>query len=209
VPETPAPAAFPASPAPPPPQRTSRVGLTIGISLGVLLLGMLSFILYRFSGDGGLAGVTTTSPAPTTTTSALPSAQVGDCVKLAGVSISVEYEKVSCEGNLHNYTVSKVLGSQSERCGEDRDAYTKYRGHSGRKSVNLCLIPVFVEGQCYDFSLSGLSAEIRTVACGSFQAVQAKVLADTVDKGACGPSPALAIAYPEIKTTYCFTHTYK
>jgi hypothetical protein len=32
-----------------------------------------------------------------------------------------------------------------------------------------------------------------------------KVLANTVDKAACGGDPKLALAYPEIKTTYCLS----
>ncbi|MGI5506594.1 hypothetical protein [Lentzea sp. CA-135723] len=41
--------------------------------------------------------------------------------------------------------------------------------------------------------------------------VQAKVLADTVDKAACGTDERLAaaLAHPELKTTYCLTHTFK
>jgi hypothetical protein len=35
--------------------------------------------------------------------------------------------------------------------------------------------------------------------------LKVKVLTDTVDKAACGSDPKLALAYPEIKTTYCFS----
>jgi hypothetical protein len=176
--------------------------------LGVLLLGMMSFVLYWFSKDGGLnTAATSTTPSPTVTTSALPQAKVGDCAKVSGASFNIKYEPVPCDGG-HNYTVSKVLGSQSEKCGEDRDSYTKYHGYSGRKSVNLCLIPVFADGQCYNFTAASLNAEFQTAPCGGLQVVKVKVLTDTVDKAACGESPALALAYPEIKTTYCFTDTY-
>lgn len=191
-----------------PPKPASRVGLVIASVLGVLLLGMMSFVLFWFSRDGGLSTATSTTPSPTVTTSALPAAKVGDCAKVSGASFNIKYEPVSCEGGLHNYTVSKVLGSQSEKCGEDRESYTKYHGYSGRKSVNLCLIPVFADGQCYNFTAASLNAEFQTAPCGGLQVVKVKVLTDTADKAACGESPALALAYPEIKTTYCFTDTY-
>ncbi|MCP2242837.1 LppU/SCO3897 family protein [Lentzea aerocolonigenes] len=208
------PAGWPAPPTQPPvapsvPSKpASRVGLVIASVLGVLLLGMMSFVLYWFSKDGGLDTATSTTPSPTVTTSALPQAKVGDCAKVSGASFNIKYEPVPCEGGLHNYTVSKVLGSQSEKCGEDRDSYTKYHGYSGRKSVNLCLIPVFTDGQCYSFTTASFDAEFQTAPCGGLQVVKVKVLTDTVDKAACGESPALALAYPEIKTTYCFTDTY-
>jgi hypothetical protein len=200
----------PAPPVAPPvsSKPVSRVGLVIASVLGVLLLGMMSFVFYWVSKDGGLSTALSTTPSPTVTTSALPAAKVGDCAKVSGASFNIKYEPVSCEGGLHNYTVSKVLGSQSEKCGEDRDSYTKYQGYSGRKSVNLCLIPVFVDGQCYNFTTASFDAEFQTAPCGGLQVAKVKVLKDTADKAACGESPALALAYPEIKTTYCFTDTY-
>ncbi|KJK42015.1 hypothetical protein UK23_39220 [Lentzea aerocolonigenes] len=202
---------YPAYSTPPaaPEPRTSSAGVVIATGFGVLVLVMLCIAFYSMSKyDSDPVAVSTTSSSPTTTTPAKPFAEVGDCVKLTGTSIDLKYDKVSCEGGLHNYTVGKVLGGQSEKCGEDPAAYTKYKGHSGYKSVALCMIPVFVDGQCYDFSLSGLYAEIKTVECGAFQSAKAKVLANTVDKAACGESPALAVAYPEIRTTYCFTQAF-
>jgi hypothetical protein len=201
-----APPAHPPYPAP----RTSRASLIVIGSL-VLLAGLLAAAYQWVSPkhDVSVAIATTTVAPPTTTTPPKPIAEVGDCVKLTGTSLSPTYQKVSCEGGLHNYVVSKVPATDSEKCGEDADGYTRYtsyQGVAGRQSV--CLVPVFVEGQCYDFTLSSLQAETKTAECGGFQAVRAKVLTNTVDKAACGESPALALAYPEIKTTYCFTHTF-
>ncbi|SDP89365.1 LppU/SCO3897 family protein [Lentzea jiangxiensis] len=119
----------------------------------------------------------------------------------------MKYEQVPCGEEPHNYTVSKVLGSQSEKCGEDPGAYMQYHGCSGRKSVNICLIPAFVDGQCYRFTTFSLTGEFETPPCGGLEVVRVKVFTNTTDKTACGPSPALALAYPDIKTTYCFTRT--
>ncbi|MGW4212578.1 LppU/SCO3897 family protein [Lentzea sp. NPDC004789] len=178
-----------------PPSRTSRVVLTIAAVLGVLVLGTgASVMFHAFVKHGGLQVADTTTPY----------GKAGDCVKLTGVSAYPKYEKVSCDAGVHNYTVGKVLGSKSEKCGEDHSAYTKF----STDDIRLCLIPVFVEGQCYDFSFVAVDPELKPKECGKYAAVRAKVLANTVDKAACGESPALALAYPEIKTTYCFTDTY-
>ncbi|MGI5506595.1 LppU/SCO3897 family protein [Lentzea sp. CA-135723] len=176
--------------------------------MGLLLVVALATAF--FIAIGRNVPIATTTPTmtyavPTTNPTPLPApAQVGDCVKLTGISIKVDYEKVPCDSGQHNYTVSKVLGGQSEKCGDDPDAYTKYSGWNGRKSSNVCLIPVFADGLCYDFTASGLTAEIKPIEC-SFLVVRVKVLQNTADKAACGPDPALALAYPEIRTTYCFT----
>ncbi|GLY50943.1 hypothetical protein Lesp01_45990 [Lentzea sp. NBRC 102530] len=203
----------PASPygSPPvPPQRTSNAPLVVGLVLGFLLLLTLGAVFFAVV-DRNVEIATptrTTAPrtyaVPTTNPTPLPpAAQVGDCVKLSGPSFNPVYEKQPCESGLHNYTVSKVPGA-GEKCGDDPDAYVKYRGWDGRKSSNVCLIPVFVDGQCYDLTLASLDAEFKKADC-SFLVVRAKVLPNTVDKAACGPNPALALAYPEIKTTYCFS----
>ncbi|WP_394617486.1 hypothetical protein JNUCC0626_49240 [Lentzea sp. JNUCC 0626] len=201
----------PYSAPPVPPQRTSNAPLIVGLVVGSLLLLTLASVFYAVvSRNVYIATPTrTTDPmtyaVPTTNPTPLPPpAQIGDCVKLSGPSFNLDYEKLACDAGMHNYTVSKVLSTRSEKCGEDPDAYVKYEGWDGRKSSHLCMIPVFVDGQCYNFDTASLNAEFLTSEC-SFLVVRAKVLPNTVDKAACGPNPALALAYPEIKTTYCFT----
>jgi hypothetical protein len=161
--------------------------------LGVLFLVMGSFVFYVFVKHGDLQFADTT-----------PYGKAGDCAKVTGVSAYPKYEKVSCDAGVHNYTVGKVLRSKGEKCGEDPSAYTKF----SKDDVRLCLIPVFVDGLCYDLSFIAVDPELKPKECGKYAALRAKVLANTVDKAACGESPALALAYPEIKTTYCFTDTY-
>ncbi|MCG8922768.1 hypothetical protein [Lentzea sp. CC55] len=200
---------YPAAALPPhgtPPKQSSRVGLVIASVLGFLLIATVSTAVYLLPNGGGSAsGSNVNSSPPVISTSVLPSATAGDCVKLTGASFNVKYEQVPCGTGTHNYTVSKVLGSQSEKCGEDPGSYMKYHGHSGRKSVNICLIPAFVDGRCYRFTTFSLSGEFETPPCGGLEVVRVKVLTNTADKTACGPSPALA--YPDIKTTYCFSRT--
>src|SRR5690349_2175432 len=137
-----------------PPQRTSRVGLVIVTCLGVLLLGLLSAVFFL------LPDTRSSSPA------------VGDCVKLTGVETNLKYEKVSCDGKLHNYVVSKVLGVLDAKCGDDPDAYTTYTGYDNEQ---LCLITVFSDGECYDFALASLTAENKAVDCGARGAIKVRV----------------------------------
>lgn len=126
---------------------------------------------------------------------------------LGGGSFNPKFEKTACAENKHNYVVTKVPATSTEECGETKDGYVKYTKGS---SVNVCMAPVFVDGECYDFTLASLQAEFPKKACGGYMVVKAKVLANTVDKAACGQDErlALALAYPEIKTTYCLTHTF-
>ncbi|WP_191303966.1 LppU/SCO3897 family protein [Lentzea cavernae] len=152
--------------------------------LGVLLVGSLLTVFFLFPDTRA------SSPA------------VGDCVKLTGVETNMKYEKVSCDGKLHNYVVSKVMGVLDMKCGEDPDSYTTYTGHDGEE---LCLIPVFFDGECHDFVLASLTAENKAVDCGARGAIKVRVLTNTADEAACGADSVKAMAYQETKTTYCFT----
>ncbi|NKE56825.1 hypothetical protein FXN61_08235 [Lentzea sp. PSKA42] len=195
------------------PHRESGAGVKIVIVLAVfaLLLGGVIFWLSTkdtidFGGSSAPTSATarTTTP-PTTTSKPAPFAEVGDCVLMTGNAAQPDYKKVSCGEN--NYTVSKVASSSSEKCGEVADGYVQYVKFSVLERVSVCLIPVFADGQCYDFSLAQIQAAVPKKECGTFGVARVKVLANTVDKAACGPNPLLALAYPEIKTTYCFTQT--
>lgn len=195
------------------PHRESGAGVKIVAVLAVfaLLLGGLIFWLstkdtIKFGGAPTPAAALTTTP-PTTTSKPAPFAEVGDCVLMTGNAPKPDYKKVPC-GENNNYTVSKVASSSTEKCGEPADGYIEYRRISVLESLTVCLIPVFADGQCYDFTLADLKADVPKVACGGGPRVfKATVLANTVDKTACPVNQPLALAYPEIKTTYCFTQT--
>lgn len=193
------------------PHHESGAGVKLVVVLAVfaLLLGGVIFWLstkdtIHFGGGSStptkIAAPTTTPP--TTTSKPAPFAETGDCVLMTGDSLQPDYKKVAC--GEHNYTVGKVASSSSEKCGADDDGYVRYSRTSVLENLSVCLIPVFTEGQCYDFALGQLQAAIPKKDCGSFGAARAKVLANTADKAACGPDPLLAPAHPEIKTTYCF-----
>ena len=122
---------------------------------------------------------------------------------MTGAAAKPDYKKVAC--GEHNYTVSKVGSSSSDKCGELTDGYVQYVQFSVLESVSVCLIPVFADGQCYDFTMASIQASVPQKDCGTFGVARVKLLANTVDKAACGPNPVLALAYPEIKTTYCFS----
>ncbi|WP_330274019.1 hypothetical protein OG205_46080 [Lentzea sp. NBC_00516] len=131
-----------------------------------------------------------------------PGTAVGDCVKLTSTETATRYEKVSCDGRLHNYTVSRVLGSRGGDCGEAPHSYTTYDSRKDL-SEHLCLIPVFFDGECYDFT-SHL-AENKRMACGTTGATKVRVLTNVADEAACGPESSKAMAFKETTTTYCFT----
>jgi hypothetical protein len=194
------------------PHREGGAGVKIVAFLAVfaLALGGLVFWLstkdtIKFgSGSAPTSGAPTTTTAPRTTTSTpAPFAEIGDCVLLTGNSLQPDYKKVAC--GEHNYTVSKFTTSSDAKCGGPADGYLEYSKISMLESFTVCLIPMFADGQCYDFSLARLQADVPKKDCGAFGAVRATVLANTVDKAACGPNPVLALAYPETKTTYCFS----
>ena len=199
---------YPSYPAPEPPRKSGKAFLIIA-GLVVVALGLSAAV---FLGNWGSKRPIAASSAPattttTTTTKPKPFAEVGDCVLLGGGSFNPKFEKTPCAENKHNYTVSKVPATSTEECGTPPDGYVKYTKGS---SVNVCLIPVFVDGECYDFTLASLQSEFPKKECGGYMVVKAKVITGTADKAACGQDErlALALAYPEIKTTYCLTHTF-
>ncbi|WP_394617485.1 hypothetical protein JNUCC0626_49235 [Lentzea sp. JNUCC 0626] len=185
------------------PQHSARAGLLIGLGLLVLVVAIGAGLLWFVGKDDmkfSTGGATTAAPT-TTTSKPPPFALVGDCALLQGTTFDVQYTKTDCAENKHNYAVVKTMPT-NEKCGEQEEAYVKYTKGYG---MNVCLVPVFVDGECYDFSRAALQAEIPKSPCSGLGVAKAKVLANTVDKAACGPNPALALAYPEIKTTYCLT----
>ncbi|MGW6445047.1 LppU/SCO3897 family protein [Lentzea sp. NPDC055074] len=173
------------APAPPPPaRRTSRAGLVVASLCGVLLLVALSTAAYLTVASGGTAA--------------------GDCLNLTGTEARMRYEKLPCGDGQHNYTVSKVLGSATESCGADPGEYATYSG-GVFSDENLCLIPVYLDGHCYDFSGDELKIDNRAVDCGTPEAIKAKVVPGASDEYLCGEDAVLALGYPETKTLYCFT----
>lgn len=191
------------------PQRSARAGLLIGLGLLVLVVAVGSGLIWFVTKDAPKfrSGPQNTTTAPATTTSKPPPfALVGDCVVLQGGSFDATYTKAECSENKHNYTVVKTMPT-NEDCGAEEGAYVKYTKGYG---MNVCLVPVFADGECYDFALASLKAEFPKKPCGGHMVVKAKVLTGTADKAACGQDQrlALALAYPEISTTYCLTHTF-
>lgn len=202
------------------PLRESGAGLKIVLALTafmVLLGGTIFWLSTKDTIDFGGSGhdparppVAQRTTAPPTSTSKpapiAPFAEIGDCVKMTGNAPQPTYERLPCAENRHNYTVSKVASSSSDKCGAPADGYVQYSRISVLETVSVCLIPVFADGQCYDFTMADLKAEIPKAECGAKSRVfRATVLANTVDKAACRVNQPLALAYPEIKTTYCFT----
>ena len=195
------------------PNREGGAGVKIVAVLAVFALALGGVIFWLSTKDtielgGGAptsAAAPTTTP-PTTTSKPAPFAEPGDCVSMTGLMIQPDFKKVPC--GEHNYTVTKVVPSPppEEKCGTDADGYVQYKRTSLlESSVSVCLIPVFADGACYDLVYSMVQAALPQKECGSVGAARVKVLANTADKAACGPNPVLALAYPETRTTYCFS----
>jgi hypothetical protein len=206
----PAPPGYPPYPFPEPPRRSNRAALLIVAGLGVLALALSAAVFFTVRKDGTAAAPASSSAPVTTTTSSAkpkPFAEIGDCVLMTGGSFNPSYKKVPCAENQHNYTVSKVPETSSEQCGATAEGYIKYTKGS---RTTVCLVPVFADGECYDFALASLNAEFPKKECGGYMVVRAKVITGTADKAACVDDGRLAaaLAYPEIKTTYCLTHTF-
>lgn len=178
------------------------------LALGGLIFWLSTKDTIRFgsgSAPTSAAVVTTTARPTTTTTKPAPFAEAGDCVLMTGLMINPDFKKVAC-GEQHNYTVTKVVTSPTpeEKCGTEADGYVQYKRTSLLEtSVSVCLVPVLADGACYDVVYSTTQAALPQKECGSVGTARVKMLANTVDKAACGPNPVLALAYPETKTTYC------
>ncbi|MEV6243426.1 hypothetical protein [Lentzea sp. NPDC051838] len=194
------------------PHGESGAGVKIVAVLAVFALALGGLIFWLSTKDSmKFTSAPTPTKATTTTTRTTtpppaPIAAPGDCVSMTGLMAQPDFKKVSC--GEHNYTVTKVVTEPppDEKCGTEADGYVQYKriALAGR-SVSVCLIPVFADGACYDLAFSMAKAAIPQKECGEVGTARVKVLADTVDKAACGPNPVLALAYPETKTTYCFS----
>ncbi|HEX8870300.1 MAG TPA: hypothetical protein VF821_31845, partial [Lentzea sp.] len=200
------------------PDREGGAGVKIVVVLAVFALALGGLIFWLSTKDSIRFGTsaptsattrtTTSRPATTSTTTSKPApfAAPGDCVSMTGLMFQPDFKKVPC--GEHNYTVAKVVTEPppDEKCGTEADGYVRYeRVAIGESSVTLCLIPVLVDGACYDVVYSMTKAALPQKECGSVGTARVTVLANTVDKTACGPNPVLALAYPETRTTYCFT----
>ncbi|GLZ30496.1 hypothetical protein Lesp02_26850 [Lentzea sp. NBRC 105346] len=182
----------------PPPKKSSSVGVILGglLAAVIVIAFAVRVALHHMPSDSeSLPAVTLTDmPTFTMTTSAPPKYVAGECVSMTGSSINPAFDKVDCASGKGNYVIAKAPESGAG-CAENYSKYTK-------GSLKLCLIPVFEDGGCYNFSVAGISAETPKMDCSPF-VVKATVLKDTVDTAACGPNVGKALAYPEIKVTYC------
>ncbi|HEX7305842.1 LppU/SCO3897 family protein [Lentzea sp.] len=181
-------------------------GLKIVAVLAVFAL-LLGGAIFWLSTKDTIHFSAATNPAPprVTVSEPLPPLAVpGDCVALSGSNTAPGFRKVEC--GKHNYTVASVteLPDVDEKCDAQTGGYARYTEIAGLRSVQVCLIPVLVDGECYDVFSTGTQAALPKTACGGPGAVRVKVLANTADKAACGPGVVMAFSYPETKTTNCF-----
>lgn len=125
--------------------------------------------------------------------------KAGDCASITGTESSPNFKTVDCGAAEANYTVGKTIGL-NESCGEGSyDEYTE-TARRGPKT-KLCLVPKFVEGECYD--LGGTTMGYPKAACGSGEKVAkvAKVIKDAEPD--CGEAQVWSVPQPKI--AYCLT----
>ncbi|SDH18653.1 hypothetical protein SAMN05216553_117115 [Lentzea fradiae] len=196
------------------PQASAGAGLLIGAGLLVLVVVLGAALLWFAGKDDWEFGEAPAAqaPVPATTSEPKPFAVVGDCVLLSGGSdggvTAPEYAQTECAENKHNYTVGKTMRT-GEKCGENEYWYVRYTEGYG---MNVCLIPVYADGECYDFKRPSGGVEAPKTACGSdLLVIRVKVLTGVADTAACPPDErrATAMAYPEINTTYCLSQTFR
>ncbi len=135
-------------------------------------------------------------------TSDAAQSKAGDCASLTGTTTKPDFKTVDCGAAEANYTIAKVLGSTSEKCGgEYYDEYTE-RARRGPDS-KLCLIPTLKEGSCYELTTGGTSMGYPPVDCGKtgvFKLV--KHIKGTDDESQC--TEGAPLAFPEPKQLFCF-----
>jgi hypothetical protein len=129
-------------------------------------------------------------------------AKVGDCAAVTGTTASAHYEVVACGSARENYTVGKVLDSTSAKCPDGEDSYYE----KNLFNFKLCLIPIFTDGECYEFDSAKPDMGYPRINCNDTAAVRVKVITGIADKNACGAKGAdHTLVYAETKTTICLS----
>lgn len=120
-----------------------------------------------------------------------PRPQPGECAHIEGRPEAPQYRTTSCADDQANVKVAKVVDANAE-CPQGGAPYTKYTA-----SHTLCLIPNFVEGNCYG---RDKQAGLRKVDCTAAQSVRVVKVAHGT---ATTCEPDRAVAYPEPSVTFC------
>jgi hypothetical protein len=132
-------------------------------------------------------------------TSDAAQSKAGDCASVTGPRTSPEFKTVDCGSSEANYTIGKAL-ELNQSCGSD--SYEEYTETASRgPDTKLCLVPILVEGTCYDME-TATQADYKAVDCGAPGAVKVvKLVKGSDDESVCADSTPFTV--PEPKTTFC------
>lgn len=184
------------------PPATAKWVLAITATVFVALAAVAGFVFYGLATapkPEGRAVEAEIQSAPTRTNG--PDDPIaGECVRVEG---NVLTRVGGCAKGTHDHVIASVK-RDGEDCGPPgvQDPYVRYI-YSG--SIGLCLVPVYVDGQCYASAQVSGFGDIQKLGCDRLGAVRVRVLTDTADAAACTPAEREHLVYPEIRTTYCFT----
>jgi hypothetical protein len=168
----------PTSPAPeqqPAPKKPGLLKRILGVVVGLIVAAGAVYAFNYFSSDAAQT-------------------KAGDCASITGTAAKPEFSTVGCDAPEANYVVGKVLGSNTESCGENYDEYTETASRG--PDSKLCLMPKLVSGKCHD--ISGGSMGYPVVECSASGAVQVTTVNAEAE---CAEGEVLA--YTEPKTIYC------
>jgi hypothetical protein len=122
-------------------------------------------------------------------------AQAGDCASVSGGQFAASLSTVDCGSPEATHRVARVLSANEQCPTPDYSVYSERRRGADQPSVQLCLVPILVEGQCYD------AGDQKTACPGVFTVV--KVIEGQSDAALCDLTTSVAVTYPEPRVTYC------
>ncbi|MBC6446940.1 LppU/SCO3897 family protein [Actinokineospora xionganensis] len=179
--DTPAPAPY--VPAEEPAPKKKSIGVKIlSYIVGAIVVAGLVYGFNYFSSDAAQA-------------------KAGECASVTGTTAKPDFKVVDCGAAEANYTIGKVLGSTSEKCGGAYDEYTE----TARKGPDskLCLVPNLVEGACYEDPTTSKAMGMAKTECKAGAIKVVKKADGVVDEKLCTDSAPLS--YTEPKLTLCLT----
>ncbi|GAB2873021.1 LppU/SCO3897 family protein [Lentzea nigeriaca] len=122
----------------------------------------------------------------------------GDCAYLTGNVGAGRYNAVACSDSSANYVAEGTV-AKSQSCPNSEDmSWVPVRAVD--PDVRFCLVPLYVEGECYTSSKSGYDLTIAD--CGAHDAFRVTAVSRNVPAPACAAGEQTR-AYPEVKLTYC------
>lgn len=125
-----------------------------------------------------------------------PPAQ-GDCALLTGDATRSHYQATDCSAGANYVAAGTVATSQTCPNSEER-SWVPVRGIDPK--LRFCLVPLYDEGACYAGADS--TYDLDVVDCGERDAVRVTKVGRSDAAPSCAAGEQ-ALAYPEVKLSYC------